>query len=196
MLKCSSTISKFTTLMDCRRTSLRFPKTAREPFPNTRESCSYDYEECSDKIRARKCLGLNFFTRRMKMLSRPDGFMLYCKSSVDFFSSSDLPCPNMKVRLRLIWATPIFYMISHNPNVSFRFVHCFFVAVVMFLRLMIITKKKRKYMLAYTTMDFNDLETLVLTAIPARQNQLTRKSILSMLPVVRLLRQWLKLCIH
>ena len=28
-----------------------------------------------------------FFTRRIKMLSRPDGFMLYGKLGVDFFST-------------------------------------------------------------------------------------------------------------
>ena len=42
-----------------------------------------------------------FFTRRMKMLSRPDGFMFYEKLGVDFFSTSELFYPNMKIRLRL-----------------------------------------------------------------------------------------------
>ena len=59
-----------------------------------------------------------FFSRRMKMFSRPDGFMLYGKLGVDFFTTSELLYPNMKVRIRLIRARPNFYMISDNPNVS------------------------------------------------------------------------------
>ena len=31
-----------------------------------------------------------FFTRRMKLLSRPDGFLLYGKLGIDFFSTSEL----------------------------------------------------------------------------------------------------------
>ena len=40
MLKCTSTISKFTTLMDCMRTNLTFPTTSREPSLKTREFCT------------------------------------------------------------------------------------------------------------------------------------------------------------
>ena len=67
-----------------------------------------------------------FFTRRMKMFSKPDGFMLYGKLEVDFFSTSELVYPNMKVRLRLIRARPNFYMISDNPNVSLGIADCSF----------------------------------------------------------------------
>ena len=35
MLKCTSTINKFTTLMDCMRTSLTFPTTSRGLFMST-----------------------------------------------------------------------------------------------------------------------------------------------------------------
>ena len=38
----------------------------------------YDYEELPDEI-MEALLSEPFFTRRMKMLSRPDGFMLYGK---------------------------------------------------------------------------------------------------------------------
>ena len=58
------------------------------------------------------------------MLSRPDGFMLYGKLSVDFFSTSDMLFPNMKIRLRLIRARPNVYMISDNPNVSLGIIGC------------------------------------------------------------------------
>ena len=60
----------------------------------------------------------------MKMLSRPDGFLMYGKLGVDFFSTSYLLYPNMKIRLRLIRARPNFYMISENPNLSLGIADC------------------------------------------------------------------------
>ena len=83
----------------------------------------YDYEEFPVETMEAP-LSEPFFTRRMKKLSRPDGFMLYGKLGVDFFSTSELLCPDMKVRLRLIRARPDFYMISDNPNVSLGIVDC------------------------------------------------------------------------
>ena len=83
----------------------------------------YDYEEFPDEIMEAP-LSEPFFTRRMKMLSRPDGFLLYGKLAVDFFSTSELLYPILKIRLRLIRARPIFYMISDNPNVSLGIVAC------------------------------------------------------------------------
>ena len=67
-----------------------------------------------------------FFTRRMKLLSRPDVFMLYGNLVNDFFAASELLYPNIKIRLRLIRARPVFYMISDNPDVSFGIVDCSF----------------------------------------------------------------------
>ena len=83
----------------------------------------YGYEEFPDEI-LEAPLSEPFFTRKMKMPSKPDGFMLYGKLGVDFFSTSELLYPNMKVRLRLIRARPNFYMISDNPNVSLGMVDC------------------------------------------------------------------------
>ena len=60
----------------------------------------------------------------MKLLSRPDGFMLYGNLGIDFFSNSELLYPNIKIRLRLIRARPNYHMISDNPNVSLGFVDC------------------------------------------------------------------------
>ena len=59
-----------------------------------------------------------FFTKKMELLSRPDGFMLYGKLGVEFFSTFELPYPNNKISLRLIKARPIFYMISDNHVVN------------------------------------------------------------------------------
>ena len=88
-----------------------------------------------------------FLTRRMKLLSRPDGFMLHGKLGIDFFSTSELFYPNMKIRLRLIGARPNFHMISDNPNVSLVIVDC-----SLYTRHIALTDdyhKKRMDMLAY-----------------------------------------------
>ena len=82
----------------------------------------YDYEQDAEDIS--NPLPDPFFTRRMKLLSRPDGFMFYGKLGIDFFSTSELLYPNMKITLRLIRARPNFYMISDNPNVSLGIVDC------------------------------------------------------------------------
>ena len=82
----------------------------------------YDYEQDPEHIS--NPLPDPFFTRRMKLLSRPDGFMLYGKLGIDFFSTSELLYLNMKIRLHLIRARPISYMISDNPNVSLGIVDC------------------------------------------------------------------------
>ena len=94
-----------------------------------------------------------FFSRRMKMFSRPDGFMLYGKLGVDFFTTSELLYPNMKVRIRLIRARPNFYMISDNPNVSLGIVDC-----SLYNRRITLKDdyhKKRMDMLAYSPVEYN-----------------------------------------
>ena len=129
----------------------------------------YDYEEFPDEI-TEAPLSEPFFTRRMKMLSRPDGFMLYGKLGVDFFSTSELLYPNMTIRLRLIRARTNFYMISDNPKVSLGIVD-----YSLYTRRFALKDdyhKKRMEMLAYTPVESNYLETLAKTfIIPARQNQ-------------------------
>ena len=144
----------------------------------------YDYEEFPDEIMEAP-LSEHFFTRRMKMLSRPDGFMLYGKLWVDFFSTSELLYPKMKVTLRLIRARPNFYMISDNLNVSLGVVDC-----SLYTRRIALKDdyhKKRMDMLAYTPVEFNYLETLVKTfIIPARQNQFIQENIFKNAPVRRI----------
>ena len=82
----------------------------------------YDYEQDPEDIS--NPLSDPFFTRRKELLSRPDGFMLYGKLGIDFFSVSELLYPNMRFRLRLIRAKTNFYLISDNPNVSLGIVDC------------------------------------------------------------------------
>ena len=99
-----------------------------------------------------------FLTGRMKMLSRPDGFLLYGKLGVDLFSNSELLYPIMKIRLRLIRARPNLYMISDNPNVSLGSVDC-----SIYTRRIALEDdyhEKRMDMVAYTLVEFNYLEKL------------------------------------
>ena len=119
------------------------------------------------------------------MLSRPDGFMLYGKLGVDFCSTSEFLYPNMKVRLRLIRARPNFYMIRNNPNVSLGIVYG-----SLYTRRIALKDdyhKKRIDMLAYTPVEFNNLETLAKTfIIPARQNQIIQENIFNNAPICRI----------
>ena len=144
----------------------------------------YDYEKFPDEFMEAPS-SEPFFTRRKKMLSRPDGFMLYGKLGVDCFSTSELLYPNMKIRLRLIRARPNFYMISDNPNVSLGIVDC-----SLYTRRIALKDdyhEKRMDMFAYTPVEFNYLETLAKTfIIPARQNQFIQESIFNDSPVRRI----------
>ena len=118
-------------------TSLTFQTTLRPPFLNRRDFCIVNPMTMNKILRILVTL----------LLSRPDGFMLYGKLGIDFFSNSELLYPNMKNRLRLIRARPNFYLISDNPNVSPGIVDC-----SLYTRLIALKDayhKKRKDMLAY-----------------------------------------------
>ena len=91
----------------------------------------------------------------------------------------------MKVRLRLIRARPIFYMISDNPNVSLGIVDCSLYTSCIALK--DDCHKKRMDMLAYAPVEYNYLETLAKTfIIPARQNQFIQENIFNSAPVRRI----------
>ena len=143
----------------------------------------YDYEQDPDDIS--NPLPGPFFTRRMKLLSGPDGFMLYGKLGIDFFSTSELLYPNMKIRLRLIRARPDFYMISDNPNVSLGIVDC-----SLYTRRIALKDdyhKKRMVVLVYAPVEYNYLETFAKTfIIPARQNQCIQENIFNNAPIRRI----------
>ena len=142
----------------------------------------YDYEQDPEDII--NTLPDPFFTRRTKLLSRPDGFMLYGKLGLEFFSTSELFYPSMKIRLRLIRARPNIYMISDNPNVSLGNVDC-----SLYTRRIALKDdyhKKRLDMLAYAPVEYNYLETLAKTfIIPARQNQFIQENIFNNAPIRR-----------
>ena len=111
----------------------------------------YDYEQDPEVIS--NPLPDPFFTRRMRLLSRTDGFMLYGKLGIDFFSTSELLYANMKIRLRLIRARPTFYTISDKANVSLGIVDCY-----LYTRRIALKDdyhKKRMDMLAYAPVKYN-----------------------------------------
>ena len=142
----------------------------------------YDYEQDPKDIT--NTLPDPFFTRRMKLLSRTDGFILNGKLGIGFFSTSEMLYPNVKIRLRLIRARPNFYMISDNPNVGLGIVDC-----LLYTR-RIAPKddyhKKRMDMPAYAPVEYNYLETLAKTVvIPATQNQFIQENIFNYVPIRR-----------
>ena len=121
----------------------------------------------------------------MKLLSRPDGFMLYGKLGIDFFSTSELFHPNMKNRLQLNKARPSFYMISDNPNVSLGIVDC-----SLYTRRIALKAdyhKKRMDILAYAPVKYNYLEALAKTFImTVRQNHFIQENIFNNAPIRRI----------
>ena len=111
----------------------------------------------------------------MKKRGRIDGFKLYGKLRVDFFSTSELLYPNMKIRLRLIKTISNCYMICDNPNVSLWVVDCSLYICRFGLR--DDHHQNRMDELGYTLVDFNYLEILAKTfTIPARQKQFIQEN--------------------
>ena len=123
MLKCIPKISKTTIQMDPNAHGLYISNNFKGALLNTRRFCTARAKNLKIFVmRLWNHLSQMFSRRRMKMLSRHDGFMLYGKLGADFFSTSKLLYPNMKVRLNLIRGRPNFYMVSDNTNVSLRIV--------------------------------------------------------------------------
>ena len=184
ILKCTSTINNSNGLYPHESYISNNFKGAISEYNGVLHCEGYNYEEFLDEI-MEALLSEPFITRRMKKLSRPDGFMLYGKLGADFFSTFELLNPIMKIRLRLIGARPNFYMTSDNPNVSLGIVDC-----SLYTRRIALKDdyhKKRMDMLAYTPVEFNYLETLEKTfIIPARQNQFIQENIFNNAPVRRI----------
>ena len=129
------------------------------------------------------------------MHSKAGGFMLYGKLCVDFFSTSELLYPDMKIRLRLIRARLNSTMISNNPNVSPRIVDCSL--YTRHIALKFDYHKKRMDLLAYTPVEFNYLETLARTfIIPLDKISSSRKKFQQCSSSSNCYCNEYKLCIH
>ena len=127
------------------------------------------------------------------MLSKTDGFVLYGKMAINFFSASELPNQNMNTGYVINtgyvvdtgYVQPIFHKISHNSNASLGIVDC-----SVYTRLFALTDnyhQKRMELFAYTPVDCNCLE---ISAKPfiifARENQFNQENFLTMLQFVEL----------
>ena len=156
-------------------------KAAISEYKGVLHSEGYDYEQ--DPAILVTPYRILFFTRRMKLLSKADGFMLYGKLGIDFFSTFELFYPNMKIGLRLSRARPNFYMISDNPNISLGIVDC-----SLYTRRIALKDdyhEKRMDMPAYAPVEYNYFETLAKTfIISARQTNSFKKTFSTMLPFV------------
>ena len=139
----------------------------------------YYYEEDPEKL-----LEDLFFTRRMKLYSRSDGFLMNVELGIDFLTTLELLYPNMKVRIRLIPARPNFYMISDNPIVSLGIVDC-----SLYTRRVMLKEefhKKRMSQLAYAPVEYNYMVTLAKTSIsPARHNQFIKENLFNIAAIRR-----------
>ena len=140
----------------------------------------YDYEEDPENL-----LKGPFFTRRMKLYSTPEGFLLYGKLGIDFLKTSEVLYPNMKVRISLIRERAKFYMKSENLNVSLGIVDC-----SLYTRRLMLKEnyhKNRMSQLAYAPVEYNYMETLAKTyIIPAEQNQFIQENIFNNAPTHRI----------
>ena len=157
-------------------------KAANSEYKGVLHCGVYDYEQDPEDISNH--LPDLFFTRSMKLLSRPDGFMLYGKFGIDFFSTSERLYPNMKIRLRLNRARPKFYMTSDNPNVCLGIVD--YSLYTGRIALKDDYHKKRMDMLFYASVEYNYLETLAKTHssyLRGKTNSI-KKTFSTMLPFV------------
>ena len=140
----------------------------------------FNFEENPDDIQD-SLLSDPFFSRRMKRLLRSDGFTLYGILGVDFFTTSELLYPNMKVRIRLIRARPNFHMISDNTNVSLGIVDR-----TLYTRPLGLKEDyhmKRMDMLAYAPVEYNYMETLAKTfIIPSSKNPFIQEKFFNRAP--------------
>ena len=141
----------------------------------------YDFGANPDNIQD-SLLSDPFFSRRLKMLVRNDGFTFYGKLAVDFFTTSQLLYQNKKVKIRLIRARPNFHMISDKTDVSLRIVDC-----SLYTRCTGLKEdyhKKRMDMLAFAPLGYNLMETVGKTfIIPFSQNQIIHEIIFNNAPI-------------
>ena len=91
ILGCRSTIRYHSTLFGTQILIFQHDQGALSEEKGVLNCELYDYEESFDEITLDAPLSERFFTRRMKKLSQPDGFMLYVKKRVDFLSTSEMP---------------------------------------------------------------------------------------------------------
>ena len=90
---------------------------------------AYDYEDVPDEIMEAH-LSEPFFTWRMKVLTRHDGFLLYGKLGVNFFSTAALLCPNIEGRYVYIESDLFFTCLVTTPTLVLELLIVHFKLVV------------------------------------------------------------------
>ena len=139
----------------------------------------YDYEKLPDGI-----MEAPFFRRRMKLLSRRDGFVLYGNLGVDF--SPLLSCYLQIWKLGYDKSEPdlISTWIATTPTSVSELLIVHFTLVVMFTTIII---TRNEYTCLLTLLEFNCLEILAKTfKVPARLNQFNKKNTFRNTPVCRI----------
>ena len=186
MLRCTSTISKLTTPMDCRRTSLTFPRTSREPSPNTKEFCvaKSTTMENFPMILWRHPCQIHFPQSEWKCLVDP--IASCCMWNWQLNISPPL---NWYIQILELGTTNLsqtyFLKISDNPNVYFGSVD--FPLYTRRVALSDDYHEERMDVLAYTPVKLNWIETLAKTfLIPALQNQFFQANIFNNAPAPRI----------
>ena len=124
MAMCTSTISKYSTLIDCVHYSVTYPTIERYPSLNkkNRTAKCMTIENTLMTLWTHHCR--NVFTWRLRMLSRTYGFMLCSNLRIQLLSSSELRYPNSKKWLLMIRVRRYFYTTSDISNVSFGLIDC------------------------------------------------------------------------
>ena len=163
--------------MACMRTNLTFLTILREPSLNKRGIALR-------KVRIRGFFWWNYGSafvwiifHNEKKNALADAMVSCCIVNWGLtFSTSEFLYPNNKIKLGLIRARPIFYMISDSSNVNIGIV------VRSFYTRRIALKddyhKKRLDVIPYTPVEFSNMEFLAKTfIIPARQNQFSHENI-------------------
>ena len=126
-----------------------------------------------------------FSSRRSRMVNETDGFYLYGKLGIDFFTTATLLYPNTKVRIRLIKANPSFYMLSANPHVDLKIQQS--VLHTKRIELKEEYHQKNMDMLAYSPVKYTFMETRAKTfIIPNGQNQFIQENIFNNEPIRRI----------
>ena len=138
----------------------------------------YSFEEFPDAF------DMHPFTDRANSLGTGITFSLYERLVIDLFTCKKLLLPNTKVRIKLLPARPIFYMLSDNPNVSLKIVN-----FSLFTRRILVAEPNHQYLpwnLEREPAQYNYMETTARNFIvPPRQNQFIQESLFNNAPIRR-----------
>ena len=189
---CWGVLQQYATVMDYNDTNSANPITSGEPSPDISKLCAtkgMNKKESPDEIKDAP-LYEHFFKRKMKIFNRPHASMLNGELGVDCFPSSELPYPNMTIRVRISRSRLIFWNISENPSVILG------ISVVdsslytpLFAHKDDHRKEKRMDMRAYFLLEFNVLETQSISLLHPDKTISFKKMILTVLRFVRLFTQ-------